>query len=147
MKVVLYFVFILKNASILLLVHWVVSNNPFFHDAVFLLLCRPLSSASGRTWNHVVGRYWAFSNPSSWQHSSHSRTATLPTLQQVGSENLGPRTRSRVGFWRSKPTFSKLLQIWPEPAMWLRMMRPYLVSWRHRRCSTINTVPRQSLVV
>jgi hypothetical protein len=26
---------------------------------------------------------------------SNSKTATLPTLQQVGSENLGPRTRSR----------------------------------------------------
>jgi hypothetical protein len=35
--------------------------------------------------------------------------------------------------------------------MWLRMMRLYsvydLASWRHRRCSTINAVPRQSFVI
>jgi hypothetical protein len=46
---------------------------------------------------------------------------------------------------------AKLLKIWPEQCGWewrgyIQYM-PYLVSWRHRRYSTINAVPRQSFVI
>jgi hypothetical protein len=46
---------------------------------------------------------------------------------------------------------SKCLQIWPEQCGWewwgyIQYM-PYLASWRHRRCNTINAVPRQSFVI
>jgi hypothetical protein len=46
---------------------------------------------------------------------------------------------------------SKLLQIWPGQCGWewwgyIQYM-PHLASCRHRRCNTINAVPRQSFVI
>jgi hypothetical protein len=85
--------------------NWKFTLEIYLIYLLFDQLMRTTSQSFVSTSNRIL-TYWAFSNPRSWQHSSNSRTATLPTLQPVGSQNLGPRTRSRAGSRRSRPPFS-----------------------------------------
>jgi hypothetical protein len=95
-----------------------------------------------------------FLKPADDLNTANSTVGFFPSVQITSQFTSVTRLRTTSLHGKSIAItifLSKLLKIWPEKCGWewwgyIQYM-PYLASWRHRRYSTINAVPRQSFVI